>query len=89
MVLTAGGDAASMRPEGTGRWRGAPHPDGRTLLATHTSGQIVAKLNAAGLLTGKGKPLTPGGVARFRDAYTAASCGRVLREQLDQIAVPS
>jgi hypothetical protein len=37
--------------------------------ATHTSEQLAERLNAAGLLTGKGKPFTAAGVARVRDAY--------------------
>jgi hypothetical protein len=37
--------------------------------ATHTSEQLAERLNAAGLLTGKGKPFTAGAVARVRDAY--------------------
>ncbi|HJT90615.1 MAG TPA: hypothetical protein VJ777_01545 [Mycobacterium sp.] len=38
------------------------------LFAEHTSEQLAERLNAAGLLTGKGKPFTAGGVARVRDA---------------------
>ena len=37
--------------------------------ATHTSAELAAMLNTAGLTTGKGKPFTAGGVARVRDAY--------------------
>ena len=37
--------------------------------ATHSSEQLAERLNAAGLLTGKGKPFTAAGVARVRDAY--------------------
>ncbi|MFC6019863.1 hypothetical protein ACFP2T_27130 [Plantactinospora solaniradicis] len=37
--------------------------------ATHTSEQLAERLNATGLLAGKGKPFTAGAVARVRDAY--------------------
>jgi hypothetical protein len=37
--------------------------------ATHTSEQFAGRLNAAGLLTGKGKPFTAGAVAPVGDAY--------------------
>jgi hypothetical protein len=36
---------------------------------TLTSAQLADMLNTAGLTTGKGKPFTPGGVARVRDTY--------------------
>ena len=66
---TGATDELTVARYGPGRTPAAALELVRRYGATHSSEQIAAKLNAAGLVTGKGKPFTVGGVARVRDAY--------------------
>ena len=65
---TGATDELTIARPGPGRTPAAALELVRRHGATHTSAQIAQMLNAAGLTTGKGKPFTPGCVARVRDA---------------------